>query len=61
MREYARYVSETGIISRVLVNEAKEEYRVTAVDDSGTAYTAVFVNLEDADEFAKEWIRKWQK
>ncbi len=59
MREIARYVNETGkVFSRVLVNEANEEYRVSATNDSGTSFTAVFVNLEDAQEFAKNWIRK---
>jgi hypothetical protein len=42
--------------STVMMNIDTRKYHVSAVNESGTAFTSVFDTLEAAEQFAEDWV-----
>jgi len=50
------FADEGPRVSTVYKQIEINEYSVTAVDDMGSAFTAVFENLSDAEDWAESWV-----
>lgn len=53
----SEYFADEGPRKATVFKEIElNEYSATSVDDMGSAFTAVFENLSDAEDWAESWV-----
>jgi hypothetical protein len=52
---YSEDGKRTATVFRIL-GEDKKKFSVSAVNDSGSSFTALFEALVDAENFAEDWV-----
>lgn len=56
-KQLSEYFSEDGKRrSSVLRNLETGKYHVTAISDSGSAFTTIFDVEDDAEQYAEDWV-----